>query len=155
MNKDEILFEATSRNAQTFEGCTLRLYESGLYQKITYDKSDSLESSKTEITVIGEKPEAVTEVKKLFKNNSALRFEAYVKECEELIHNNPYADSELTYVKFGPISCSGKNLFTIFSDEELKKIDPSRKNAKAYHHIRTISRHKSETVILLQKLFEN
>lgn len=45
----KVFFEATSRNAVTFEGYTHRLFENGLYQKITYEKADSIEKSETKI----------------------------------------------------------------------------------------------------------
>lgn len=151
-----VLFEATSRNATTFEGCTHRLFENGLYQQITYAKADSIEKLETKIQNIGKKIEAVKKVKELFRvATGGLAFEAYVNDYEEVKLDNPYDDSEISYVKFGDIIYSGRSLFKIFNDQEMKErnIDLKSKDGRRYNKVRMISRLKSETVILLRQLF--
>lgn len=158
VNEDvpKVFFEATCRNATTFEGCTHRLFENGLYQKITYEKADSMENSETKIQNVGKKFEAVKKVKELFRvATRGLAFRAYVNDYEEVKLDNPYDESTITYVKFGDIIYSGKSLFTIFNDEEMKglNIDLKSKEGCRYETVRIISRLKSETVILLRQLF--
>lgn len=151
-----VLFEATSRNATTFEGYSHRLFENGLYQIITYEKADSIEKSETKIQNVGKKIEVVKKVKELFRvATGGLAFEAYVNDYEEVKLDNPYDESANTFVKFGDIIYSGKSLFTIFNDEEIKKrnIDLKSKEGRRYNKVRIISRLKSETVILLRQLF--
>lgn len=151
-----VLFEATSRNATTFEGYSHRLFENGLYQQITYAKADSMEKSETIIKNVGKKIEAVKKVKELFRvATRGIDFEPYVNDYEEVKLDNPYDESAITYVKFGDIIYSGKSLFTIFNDEEMKKRNINLKNreGRRYDTIRIISRLKSETVILLRQLF--
>jgi len=156
MNNDEILFEATSRNAETFEGYTLRLYNSGLYQKITYSKSCLLENSEQKIETIGENPEAIRKVKEVLRHNRALGLEAYINDYDEIRINNPYASSELCYAKFEKCSFIGMNLFTVFPEDELEKLNEklTKEEKSAYRKVRTISRLKSEMVILLRQIFE-
>lgn len=158
VNEDvpKVFFEATSRNATTFEGYSHRLFEDGLYQKITYEKADSMENSETKIQNVGKKFEAVKKVKELFRlATRGLAFRAYVNDYEEVKLDNPYDESTITYVKFGDIIYSGKSLFTIFNDEEMKglNIDLKSKEGCRYETVRIISRLKSETVILLRQLF--
>lgn len=151
-----VLFEATSRNATTFEGCTHRLFENGLYQKITYEKADSMEKSETEIQNVGKKIEVVKRIKELFRfSTGGFSLEPYLNDYEEVKLDNPYDESTITYVKFGDIIYSGKSLFTIFNDEEMKErnIDLKSKEGRRYNKVRKISRLKSETVILLRQLF--
>lgn len=151
-----VFFEATSRNATTFEGCSHRFFEDGLYQIITYEKADSMENSETKIQNIGKKIEAVKKVKELFRfGTGGFSLEPYLNDYEEVKLDNPYDESEISYVKFGDIIYSGKSLFTIFNDEEMKKrnIDLKNKDGRRYDKVRMISRLKSETVILLRQLF--
>lgn len=156
MDNDEIIFEATSRNAETFEGYTLRLYNSGLYQKITYSASDSLENSELKVETIVENPEAVAKVKEVFQHNRALGLEAYINDYEEIKIDNPYASSELCYAKFEKCSFRGMNLFTVFPEDELEKLNEksSEEMKSAYRKVRMISRLKSEIVILLKQIFK-
>lgn len=151
-----VVFEATRRNAITFEGNCHRFFDNGLYQIITYGKSESIEKSEMEIQIIGKKTEAVKEVKKLFRlATGGFSLEPYLNDYEEVKLDNPYDDSEITYVRFGDIKYSGKSLFTIFHDEELieRNIDLKSKKGRMYNKIRKISRLKSETIILLRHLF--
>lgn len=151
-----VLFEATSRNATTFEGCTHRLFENGLYQQITYAKADSIEKLEIKIQNIGKKIEAVKKVKELFRfGTRGFSLEPYLNDYEEVKLDNPYDDSEISYVKFGDIIYSGRSLFKIFNDQEMKErnIDLKSKDGRRYNKVRMISRLKSETVILLRQLF--
>lgn len=152
-----VFFEATSRNRQTFEGYSYRLFCNGLYQIITYGKADSKDDSETKIITVGKKIEAVKELKKIFRfATGGFSLEPYMNDYEEVKLDNPYDNSENTYVRFGDIIYSGKSLFTILNDEEMscRKIDLKSKEGRKYNKIRKISRLKSETVIFLRKLFE-
>ena len=153
----KVFFEATCRNATTFEGYSHRLFEDGLYQIITYEKADSMEKSETKIQNVGKKIEAVKKLKELFRfATGGFSLEPYLNDYEEVKLDNLYDESTITYVKFGDIIYSGKSLFTIFNDEEIKKrnIDLKSKEGRRYNKVRMISRLKSETVILLRQLFE-
>lgn len=153
----KVFFEATCRNATTFEGYSHRLFEDGLYQIITYEKADSMEKSETKIQNVGKKIEAVKKLKELFRfATGGFSLESYLNDYEEVKLDNLYDESTITYVKFGDIIYSGKSLFTIFNDEEIKKrnIDLKSKEGRRYNKVRMISRLKSETVILLRQLFE-
>lgn len=156
MNNDEILFEATTRNAETLEGYTLRFYNSGLYQKINYSASDSLENSEQKVETIGENPKAVAKVLEVLRHNRAIELDAYINDYDEIKINNPYASSELTYVRFREVTASGKNLFTVFPEDELEKfnLNSTKEEKSAYRKVRRISRLKSEIVILLRQIFE-
>lgn len=152
----EVLFESTTRNVKTLEGCSHKFYDNGLYQIITYGKADSLDKLEIKIQNVGKKIEAVKELKKKIRFAAAgFTLEPSINGYEEIKLDNPYDESEIDYVKFEKIIYSGKSLFKIFNKGEEKNlnIDYESDEGKRYYKLRKISRAKSLIVIFLQQLF--